>query len=100
MTDQANSGKALAPQGCKVSDEHGITYTLFQWNLPEKDCTNDDVDFSIAYDKAKNMWQFEHILFLLGNYRKSTLSLECDVVVCDMQRANNACNQVFEACGV
>jgi len=98
MTDKAISGKAFAPQSCEVSDEHNTTYTLFAWD--DDSCNNDAVDFSIEYDNAKNMWQFEHILFLMGNYRKSTLSLECTVVVCDMQRANNACNQVFEACGV
>jgi len=101
MTDKSTfttTGKAFAPQSCVVSDENNTNYTLFAND--EDRCDNDAVDFSIGYDDAQNMWQFEHILFLLGNYRKSNLALECDVVVCDMQEIFNDCTKVFRNCAM
>ena len=93
----ATSGKVFAPQSCQVVDEHDTKYTLFAHD--KDNCGNTAVDFGISYHQATNIWRFQHVLFLMGNYRKSTLALECTVVVCDMAKGGNDCQKVMRACG-
>jgi len=90
----SKTGKVFAPKKCVVSDNNAQTYTLFD---SEDNCQNKDIDFSIDFAQEKNMWQFSHILFLLGDYRTSKLSLSCDVIVCDKQKSDD-CDAVVKSC--
>merc|ERR1712178_229048 len=91
----SKTGKIFAPKKCVVSDERSQTYTIFDYEAD--DCQNQDIDFTIAFSEQQKMWQFSHILFLLGDYRTSKLSLTCDVIVCDKQKSGD-CDAVVKAC--
>jgi hypothetical protein len=95
--DHRNSatGKVFAPQSCVIKDDQGQSYTLFDHAV--NGCKNDDVDFSISFSQSDNMWRFSHMLFLIGNHRQSTLSLECTVIVCDRSKSTD-CDAVVNAC--
>lgn len=89
--------KKFAPTGCMVKDVNNtLEYTLFGTADAEA-CTNDDVEFAIAYSNM--VWMFEHVLFLLGNYESSTFQLTCTVIVCDYDQTDSKCNKIATACG-
>jgi len=92
------SGKQFAAESCLVNDTgNNWQYTLFD-ATSDGDCKNDDIDFVINYDAVKHMWQFQHTLFLLGDYRQSSFELVCEVLVCEATAEANRCDAINELC--
>jgi len=90
------SGKVFAPVSCNVKDKaNDLTYTLFD---TADSCSNSDVDLKVNFNEDANMWTFTHTLFLLGNFRKSSFELSCDVIVCEKSGDSAACNAVAKSC--
>merc|ERR1711881_269332 len=90
------SGKVFAPVSCSVSDKtNDLKYTLFD---TADSCANNDVDLNVNFNEEANMWTISHTLFLLGNYRKSSFELSCDVIVCEKSGDSAACKAVAKAC--
>lgn len=91
--------REFAPVHCTIEDTlFGFTYTLFNNEITDG-CTNNDVDLLVDYNSGKNMWQIEHILFLLGDTDESTFTLKCKVIVCDID-AVSQCDTIKTKCNV
>jgi len=91
--------REFAPAHCTIQDSvNGYSYTLFNAEIAGG-CSNTDVDLTVAYDSSDNMWQFSHILFLLGDTDESTFVLKCKVLVCDID-AVSACDDIKTECGI
>jgi len=91
----ATSGKVFVPRKCQVQETStNATYTMFD---ASQECFNRDIDLTVDYIADQHMWTIEHTLFLLGNERKSSYELICDVTVCDAARSD-VCDAFIKKC--
>jgi hypothetical protein len=91
-----HDAKLFAPKNCTVTDtDNDMSYTLFDTTTGS--CDNSDIELSVSYNDSTDMWEIEHILFLLGSYTSSTFQLSCTVKVCDA-KAPEDCQSIIDMC--
>jgi len=85
---------------CKIyhAGDRSFEYTFYD-NTRDQ-CTNNMIEFSIAYEAAAYQWRLSHLLFILNNVDGAEQQIECEVKVCHTGLAGSSCSAAAANCGV
>lgn len=90
----------FAITNCKIyhAADRSFEYTFF--DNARDSCTNNMIDFSIAYEASAYQWRMSHLLFILNNVDGAEQEIECEVKVCHTGLSGSACSDAAGNCGV